>query len=596
MLATLVILLAATTLAVLGSRALGLGSILGYLVAGAVIGPSGTGLVTNIGQIATFSELGVVMLLFLIGLEVRPHRLWILRRSIFGLGAGFVLPNAVLLTCLAHAGGATWTQAVVLGAGLSLSSSAIVLPMLRERGLLAAPAGRDGFAVLLFQDMAFIPMVALVPLLGRGALPHSVPWSDVLHGVIAIAAILVGGTVLVRPLFRAVGGARTPELFTATALLLVTGTAELARWAGLSMSLGAFMAGVMLSDSEYRHEIQADVKPFEGLLLGFFFISVGMSADLGLAVAHPLAVATSVVVLLAIKIALGVVLGLIKRRSLEAALRFGLALPQGSEFSFVLFAAAVAGAALDKAVADLATLVVALSMAASPVLFAASERLLLPRLAPRRTVTAFDRIEPAAAPVILCGFGRVGQIVGRVLNMERISFTALDKSPEQVAVVRRFGGRVYFGNPTRQEVMRAAGAEHARVLVIALDDADAAIEVAEMARRHFPHLVILARARNRHHAHLLMEAGADGIIRETFHSSLRLSEMVLERLGVPPAEAHRAVELFRGHDERTLTATQAYAGDEQRLIQSTQEAAEELLELFEADRASRSASAGPLAD
>ena len=583
MLETLVALLAATAVAVPLSRRLGLGSILGYLTAGAVIGPAGLRLVTDVGRIAQVSQLGVIMLLFLIGLELRPHRLWILRRAVFGLGVGQMLPTALLLAALARLAGIAWGGATVLGAGLALSSTAIVLPMLAERNLLPATAGRDAFAVLLFQDLAFIPLVALLPLFAGAALPHAVPWLDVLRAAVAVGVILVGGTVLVHPLFRLIGGARTPEVFTATALLLVVGTAALAEWAGLSESLGAFMAGVMLSDSDYRHELQADIAPFQGLLLGFFFISVGMSADLGLALHAPLTVAGTVLVLLTSKAAIAFAVGWRKRRNIAHALRFALALPQGSEFSFVLFGAAVPAGVLGHDAAADATLAVALSMAATPILFAASERLLLPRLATRRE-PAYDRIDPAPAPVIICGFGRVGQIVGRLLHTQRIAFTALDKDAAQVDVVRRYGGRVYYGDPTRLEVLRAAGAERARVLVLTLPDADATVAAAAMAKRHFPHLAILTRARDRRHAYRLMDLQLAGIVRETFHSSLVLGELVLVRLGVAPAVAARATVLFREHDERTLDEMHELAGDEARLIESTQQAARELMELFESDR------------
>ncbi len=587
MLGTLVALLAATTIAVPISRRLGFGSILGYLVAGIVIGPSGLRLVTGVDQIASVAELGVVMLLFLIGLELRPHRLWILRKAVFGLGLGQMVPSALLLAGLARLTGIPWSGATVLGAGLALSSTAIVLPMLGERELLSSTAGRDSFAVLLFQDMAFIPLVALVPLLSGQSVPTDVPWWDVARALAVIAAILVGESFLVRPIFRVVGGAKTPEVFTATALLLVVGTAALADWAGLSMSLGAFMAGVVLSDSEYRHELQADIKPFEGLLLGFFFISIGMSANLRLGLEHPDLVAAGLGVLVGVKIAVAFVLGLTKRGTVRSALRFSLALPEGSEFSFVLFAAAVAAGALAQDQADLATLVIALSMVVAPILFAASERLLIPRLGTRKE-PAYDTIDAPPTPVIICGFGRMGQIVGRVLRMQGIPFTALDKDLAQVEVVRRFGNRVYFGNPTREEVMRAAGADTARVLVVALDDMDEVMKVVEMAKRHFPNLSILARAGNRRHAHLLMDLGVTGIVRETFFSSLRLTEMVLGRLGIPQDAAHRAIEIFRDHDERTLIETHAIAHDENQLIQSTQQAAEELQDLFEADRQDRS--------
>lgn len=583
MLETLVALLAATAIAVPLSRRLGFGSILGYLVAGAVIGPSGLGLVTDVGQIAEVSALGVIMLLFLIGLELRPHRLWVLRRAIFGLGLGQMVPSALLLGGIAHLSGMDGAGGAVLGAGLALSSTAIVLPMLAERGLLPTTGGRDAFAVLLFQDMAFVPLVALLPLLAGAVLPQHVPWPDVLRALAAVGVILIGGSVLVRPVFRLIGGTRTPEVFTATALLLVVGTAALANWAGLSMSLGAFLAGVMLSDSDYRHELQADVAPFQGLLLGFFFLSVGMSANLGLIAHAPGHIAAAVGVLVAAKAAVAIALGLARRRSLRHALRFGLALSEGSEFSFVLFGAAVPAGVLAPDTAQTATLAVALSMAAAPILFAMSESLLMPRLE-RRREPVYEPIEDAAAPVIICGFGRFGQIVGRMLRMQRIPFTALDKDPLQIEVVRRYGGRVYFGDPTRLEVLRAAGAKGARVLVLALPDPEATLRMAEMAKRHFPHLAILARARDRRHAYRLMDLGLAGIVRETFYSSLHLSGLVLAHLDIPEATVARAIELFRTHDERTLREMHAVAGDEQQLIQSTQQAAQELMDLFESDR------------
>ncbi len=584
MLETLVPLLAATAIAVPLSRRLGLGSILGYLVAGAAIGPSGLRLVTEVRHISDVSEFGVVMLLFLIGLELRPHRLWLLRRAIFGLGFGQMVPTALLLGGAAAVAGIDGRAAAVLGAGLALSSTAIALPLLAERELLAATPGRDSFAVLLFQDVAFIPLMALLPLLASHALPQHIAMAEVLRALLAVAAILVGGTVLVRPLFRLVGGARTPEVFTATALLLVVGTAALADWAGLSMSLGAFMAGVMLSDSDYRHELQADIAPFQGLLLGFFFISVGMSADLGLLLHAPGRVLLTVFVLVAVKALVGLALGWWKRRTLRHAVRFGLALSEGSEFAFVLFGAATAAGVLAPDAAALATLAIALSMAAAPVLFAASERLLVPRLGARRERAAAEPIADPPAPVIICGFGRVGQIVGRLLRMQRIPFTALDKDPAQIAAVRRYGGRVWFGDPTRPEVLRAAGAATARVLVLALPDPEATLATAALAKRHFPHLAILTRARDRQHAYRLMDLGLAGIVRETFLSSLHLGELVLERLDVPAATAARAVALFRAHDERTLSEMREFAGDEPRLIQSTRAAAQELMELFESDR------------
>jgi len=584
MLFTLAILLATAVLLVPLSRRLGFGSVLGYLLGGALIGPSGLRLITDVGDIASVSELGVVMLLFLIGLEVRPQRLWVMRRAVFGLGPAQVAVTTAVLAVAGHVYGLPWPAAAVVGAGLALSSTAIVLPMLAERNLLGTPSGRDTFAVLLFQDLAFIPLVAAVPLLaGGGNAPDHVPWLKVGEAVGAIAVILVGGRFLIRPAFRAIGGARTPEVFTALALFVVAGTGALANAAGLSTSLGAFLGGVLLSDSEYRHEVQADVEPFEGLLLGFFFLSVGMSADLRLAGQDPWFFAAMVPGLMFVKAAVAFALGLIGGQSTPSSIRFALALPQGSEFSFVLFAAAVAAGALTRVASDRATFAIALSMAATPLLFAAAERFVVPRLKVRAK-RAYDVIKDADAPVIICGFGRVGQIVGRILSMRGIAYTALEQDSEQLEVVRRFGGKVYYGDPSRPDLLRAAGAEHARLLVVALEDMEQTLRVVEVARRTFPNLRVVARARNRRHAHLLMDRGITRLVRETFHSSLRLSEMVLEDLGVAADEARRAVELFRQYDERSLLESQAFYDDERQLIQSARQAADELSGLFEADQ------------
>ncbi|HBK07159.1 MAG TPA: glutathione-regulated potassium-efflux system protein KefB [Acetobacteraceae bacterium] len=583
MLATLVALLGAATIAVPLTRRFGLGSVLGYLLAGVAIGPAGLGLVSDIGQIADISSLGVVMLLFLIGLELRPKRLWVMRQSVFVLGTAQVALSAAALAVLSHMASVPWPGALVLGAGLAMSSTAIVLPMLAEADLLQSRAGRDGFAVLLFQDLAFIPLVALVPLLAEHTLPDHVPWHDVARAAVAVAVILVGGRFAIPPLIRAIGGTRTPEVFTTVALLIVAATAYIASLAGLSMSLGAFMAGVLLSQSEYRHELQADIAPFEGLLLGFFFISVGMSADIGLAWLHPAEVAAAAGALLATKAAICLVLATIARLGVVESIRFSLALPQASEFSFVLFAAAVAVGALAGETAAMATLVAAVSMAATPVLFAVSERFLIPRLSVE-PAPEYDAIPPENAPVIICGFGRMGQIVGRVLRMHGIPFTALERDPGQVDVVRRFGNKVYFGDPTRPDLLRAAGAEQAKLLIVVLDDMDAVLRTVEVARRNFPNLKVFARARNRRHAHLLMDRNVDGLVRDTFHSSLRLAEDSLVALGIPAEDAAHSVELFREHDERNLIEAHAIYRDEKQLIQSSQQAAEELTSLFEADR------------
>lgn len=585
---TLVTLLAAAVIAVPLAKRMGLGSVLGYLGAGLVIGPAGLGLISDVESLGDVSELGIVMLLFLIGLELRPQRLWVMRRAVLGLGAAQVLVTGATFCVLARLFGLPWAGAVVLGFSLALSSTAIVLPMLAERELLTSQAGRDGFAVLLFQDIAVIPVVALLPLLDGelGTVSGHNAWVAIVRAAGALLIVLIGGRYLIRPIFHLVESAKTPEIFTATALVIVGGTAALVSTVGLSMSLGAFMAGVLLSDSEYRHELQADIEPFEGLLLGVFFISVGMSTNIDLLAASPGFVLAAVAVLLTVKATIAFVLARLAGQDMRNAVRFAAALPQAGEFGFVLFTAALADQLLAPAQADLAMLIVTLSMVVSPLLFTLEERFLAPILekAPPR---AFDRIDGPATPVIICGFGRVGQVIGRILRLKKIAFTALDKNGEQIDTVRRYGTKAYYGDPTRLHVLRSAGAAEARLLVVALDDIAESLKVVEHAKRHFPNLVILARARNRRHAHLLMDQGVTHIVRETFHSSLHLTEQVLLELGMEADEAARTIRLFREHDERMLIDQHGIYDDEKQMIQTTKQAMIELRGLLEADQAER---------
>jgi glutathione-regulated potassium-efflux system protein KefB len=564
MLITLVALLAAAVLLVSLSRRLGLGSILGYLIAGLLIGPSGLRLVTDV--------------------ELRLPRVWAMRRSVFGLGAAQVIVTGAVLGAAAYWAGAAWAGATILGLGLALSSTAIVLPLLAERNLLALTSGRDSFAVLLFQDLASVPLIALVPALA-GHHPDGPIWIALLKAAGAVAVILLGGRFLLRPIFAAIGGARTREVFTATALLIVVGAAAIAGGAGLPLSLGAFAAGVVLAESEYRHELQADIEPFEGLLLGFFFMSVGMSTDIALVAREPAQIAIGVALLVVVKALLAFGLGRLRGQNPVTAIRFGLAIAQGSEFAFVLFGAAVAAGALEKAAVERATLVIALSMLISPILFAASERWLIPRLM-RKAPRPASRLEEARpAPVVICGFGRFGQIVGRVLLMRGIKFNALDSEPGNVETVRRFGYLAFFGDPTRLELLRAVGAEQAKVIVVALPDAEAVVKVSQLAREHFPQAKIYARARNRRVAHSLMDVGVHDFVRETFLSSLRLGELVLLGLDFNEDDARRTVEAFRERDEQMLIDQHEFYDDETKVIQTAAQVSAELNSLFEADAA-----------
>ena len=583
MLLTLVCLLAATVVFVSLTRRLGLGSILGYLVCGAVIGPAGLRLVTDVEEIHEISELGVLMLLFLIGLELRPSRLWLMRRAILGLGAGQVAVTAALIAgglfiMAQHLG-----AALVIGAGLALSSTAIVLPMLGERDLLNGTAGRDAFAVLLFQDIASVPMVAAIPLLAHPLSTSGPVLPSLLKAAAAIVGIFLVGRYLLRPAFRLVGGAKTQELFTAAALLTVTSAAWVANIAGLPTSLGAFAAGVILADSDYRHELEADVAPFEGLLLGFFFISVGMAADLRLILIEPVQIVLGALALITAKIAVVFALEKLRGAGTPTAVRAAVSLAQGSEFGFVLFGVALGAGVLVKGQYDRAMLVVALSMAASPILFALSERFVVPRMR-SGVALAHDVVTDAVVrPVVICGFGRFGQVLGRILAVRKIPFHALDPDAENVEAVRRFGRPAFFGDPSRVELLRAVGAAEAKILVVALPDVELSLKVVQIARREFPNLTIFARARNRRHAHLLMAEGVTDIVRETFFSSLHMTERVLMKTGLSAAESRRTVNAFRDHDERLLVSTQGLQNDERKLIQTARESAEELESLLAAD-------------
>ena len=584
MLLTLVCLLAATVVFVSLSRRLGLGSILGYLICGAVIGPAGLRLVTDVEEIHEISELGVLMLLFLIGLELRPKRLWLMRRAVFGLGtAQLFVTTAVIAGALVWLAQVSLEAALVLGAGLALSSTAIVLPMLGDRDLLNGAAGRDSFAVLLFQDIASVPLVAAIPLLAPTHASSGPVWPALIKAAIAVAAILIVGRYLLRPAYRLVGGAKTQELFTAASLLTVVAAAFVATSAGLPASLGAFAAGVILSESEYRHELEADVAPFEGLLLGFFFISVGMAADLRLIVAEPVLIVAGALALIAAKIAVIFVLEKLRGAKTATAVRASVALAQGSEFGFVLFGVAMAAGVLAKAHYDRAMLIVALSMAASPILFAFVESRIMPRLLPKTALKPDVLKDVEAKPIIIIGFGRFGQIVGRVLGVRNISFHALDPDAENVEAVRRFGRIAFYGDPTRVELLRAVGAADANLLVVTLPDVEMSLKVVQIARREFPNLTIFACARDRRHAHRLMDEGVTHIVRETFFSSLRLTELVLHADGMSKTEAARTVQAFRDHDERLLVATHPIYKDERALIQTAQDAAQELEGLLAAD-------------
>jgi glutathione-regulated potassium-efflux system ancillary protein KefC/glutathione-regulated potassium-efflux system protein KefB len=563
-------------------RRLKLGAVLGYLGAGMLIGPWGFGMISEVQSTLQFAEFGVVLLLFLVGLELQPSRLWVLRRPVFGLGGAQVLVTAAGLAAAAFALGFSWQAALVTGFGLAMSSTALVLALLAERNQLATRHGRDAFAVLLFQDLSVIPLLALLPLFGPVADHVPGGWMPALKGVAVIAAVIVGSRLVVRPVLKAVAAYGGREVFTAAALLLVVGAALIMERIGLSMPLGAFLAGVLLADSEFRHELEADIEPFKGLLLGLFFIAVGMGTNLALVWNRPFVVAGLVLGLMTAKFAVMYTIGRMGGAPNDTAQRLAVSVSQGGEFAFVLFAAAAGLGIVDGETSQLLVVVVTISMLLAPLAFESHERWLA-RWTERHAAPEFDTIEGPGNPVVIAGYGRIGQIVSRVLRMCGVPFTALEVSYEQVDFVRRFGSKVYYGDASRLELLEAAKAGAAKLFVLAIDDVEASVKTAAVVRRHFPHVPILARARNRVHVFRLRDLGVKLIWRETFPASLDMARHALLSLGFGIAASERAVTLFKQHDEERLEAQYAVQHDEAQLIQTSKEAAAQLQELFEAD-------------
>jgi monovalent cation:proton antiporter-2 (CPA2) family protein len=581
MLHDVAIFLAAAVIAVPLARVLGLGSVIGYLAAGLAIGPWGLRLMTDVESTLAFSEFGVVLLLFLIGLELQPERFWRLRGAVFGAGGLQVLLSSLVLGGIALGFGVPPAAALIAGFGLAMSSTAFVLQLLGERDELATREGLLAFAILLFQDLAIVPFLALLPLMaaGDGAQLEAGP---VLRALGVIVVVVVAGRYALRPALRRVARADIPEIFTAAALLVVIGTALLMETAGLSMSLGAFLAGVMLAESEFRHEMQAAIEPFKGLLLGLFFIAVGMSVNLGLLLHEPLTVLGLVLGLVLVKGAILYGIGLRADLRPDASRALAAAVSQGGEFAFVLFGLAAAAGLIAAPLHDRLLVVVTLSMALSPLLYAAQARFRVAPVGP-----PFDAIDGPAAPVIIAGFGPFGQIVGRLLRVKKIPFTVLEKSVEQVDFVRRFGSTIYYGDAARLELLRAAHAARARILVISISRVETSLKIAESVRQHFPKLRIFAVANDRNHALRLMDLGVNDVIRRAYFSSLEMSRRLLVTLGESEDAARGAIETFRAHDEATLLKQQAVFSDEKQLIQSAQEAARELETLFETDRSGK---------
>jgi glutathione-regulated potassium-efflux system ancillary protein KefC len=580
--------LGAAVIAVPLARAVGLGSIIGYLAAGIVIGPWGLRLVTNAPDILHFAEFGVVLMLFLVGLELEPRRLWNLRRPIFGWGSSQVLVCAALIALVAMLAGVPWRVAVVAALGLALSSTAIALQVMGERNLLPTSSGQAGFSILLFQDVAAIPILALLPLLG-GVVDHepagSSRWFEALRIVGVVGLIVVGGRLALRPLLSWIARSRTPEIFTAASLLLVVAIAALCQLAGLSMALGAFLAGVLLAESEFRRELETDIEPFKGLLLGLFFIAVGMSIDFGVLARSPLLMAAIVGGFMALKAA--VIYPLARAMGIPLFERpvFTLLLAQGGEFAFVVFQAAAGGNVMSAETASLLIGAVAVSMVLSPVVLVAVDKWLLPRWANCNTPQLEEISELQTAPVIIAGFGRYGQIIGRLLAAQGIGSTVLDHDADMIEAARSFGYKVFYGDATRLDMLRTAGAQRAKVLVVAVDDVDQSLAIVDLANEHFPHLELVARARDVTHWNKLRDRNVMRVERELFESSLRSGRTVLEVLGFAPGDARRHAMRFRRHNLQLFERMHPLYQDRSKLIAVVKEGRHQFEEQMAQERA-----------
>ncbi|HVZ06028.1 monovalent cation:proton antiporter-2 (CPA2) family protein [Hyphomicrobium sp.] len=582
----LAILLAALALAAPLARWLGIAAVLGYLVAGVLLGPFGAGALfseQDAEQVLHFAEFGVVLLLFLIGLELRPKRLWAMRQAVFGLGSAQVVVTGLVLAVIGAVFFNTqWQPALFAGAALALSSTAFALQVMEENGDLNTRHGRLGFSVLLFQDLAAIPLIALAPYFAVTA-KHAVPQIDYLafaKGLATIAAVVFVGRYVLDVLLRLVALSKVKEAMTAAALLTVVGVTLIMESVGLSASLGAFIAGALLAESSYRHELEADIAPFEGLLLGIFFTAIGMSLNLRLLISEPVLIATLTASLIAAKAIILFLLG--RWQGLEAApaRRLAFALSQGGEFAFVLLSVGRAAGVLGSQPSEILAVVVTLSMALTPILLMLDRLLSKKSKAPQR---AYDSLPENDGHVVIAGFGRFGQITARVLRAKGIPFTALDISAEQIEFVKRFGNKAFFGDASRPEVLEAAQTGRARAFVLAIDNVEASMRAAEIVKTHYPHVPIYARARDRMHAMRLLDLGVTELRRETFLASLDLTRLLLLGLGYSNRVADRTVNTFRDHDERRLNEDYKLASDAEKLVERAQTYQAMLEKLFQED-------------
>jgi glutathione-regulated potassium-efflux system protein KefB len=583
----LIVFLGAAAVAAPLGRRCGIGSILGYLLAGIAISVSG--FETMLGDpeaLRHTAELGVAMFLFLIGLELRPRRLWAMRSSVFGAGGAQVAVTVIVFTLLAMYGGLDFGPSLIVGLALSLSSTAFALQTLDEKGELTTRHGRLSFSVLLFQDIAAIPMIAMVPYLAISNMTEAFSFFSAIKAILGVAAIVLAGRYLLNPIYRIIAKTGVREAMTACALLTIVAVVYVMEHIGLSAALGAFLAGILLADSEFRHQIESDIAPFEGLLLGLFFMTVGMSLDIDLLISQPEVIFYAVATITLIKAVILYFIGLWQDLSNRASRRLAIVLSQGGEFGFVLLAAAASGAVIDKNLANGIAVAITISMAITPLLLLADD-FITKRL--QKPEPQYDTPPKADGHVVIAGFGRFGQIVARILRATKIPFTALDINAEQVNLVNQFGNKIYYGDASRLGILEAARTQDARAFVLAIDDVETSLRTAQIVRTHFPHVPIYARARNRQHVHRLMDLGIEDIEREAFLSSLELTKDLLKGLGTPDARARWIVEMFKERDERRLYDDYKHYTDAEKIRLYALKQSQELEELFAQDASEENA-------
>lgn len=577
-----IFLAAALVLVPLGKR-FGIATVLGYLFTGILLGPSILNIANDPDEIMKLAEYGVIMLMFLIGLELRPQRLWQMRQSIFVLGGlQMAVTGTVLMLLLWWLLPFTLTASFVIGFALALSSTAFVLQLLRDREQLKSFYGQQAFAVLLFQDIAAMVLLALIPLLAGHSGSH--------HGIAYFAAVIASfsglflfSRYILRPLFRFVAKSGASELLTAVGLFIVLAVVVLMDSIGISTTLGAFLTGVLLADSEFRHELEASIQPFKGLLLGLFFMTVGMEINLNIITEIPLLIIGGTLALLLIKLLCAVAIAYWKKHQAANSIRFGVALAQGGEFAFVVFSvASVENILSDNMLAPL-TLVVTFSMILTPALFWILDHWIEPYFAKQELAPKYDTIPEQKQHIVIAGFGRFGQIVARVAHLHHIRFTAIDNNIDNIDFVRKYGGKVYYGDPTIPEILHSAGLASAQLVVLAVDDIEDSMCIARHIRLHHPQLTLLARARDRHHHHLLRELGVQSIWRETYYSALAMSEDMLIKLGIEATTAKQHIQHFLSYDEQLLERQQGIYADQQKLIESNRDMLNDLKNLFEND-------------